>query len=57
MTAATALPPLGPLHVKQGVNQYEWHVYEGSVPLSTWPTQNEAMAYMNGYEEGYDRRV
>lgn len=51
------LPPLGPLHVRQGNNQYEWHVYEGSVSLATWPTQQEAMAFMAGYGRGYERDV
>jgi hypothetical protein len=37
--AATRLPPLGPLYVKAGINNYEWHVYEGSVRLGTKPTQ------------------
>jgi len=47
-------PVLGPLHVKQGVNSYEWFVYEGSVKVSPRPlvTQREAVAWMDGYEEG-----
>jgi hypothetical protein len=51
------LPSLGPLHVKAGINNYEWHVYEGSVKLGTKPTQREALAFMDGFEKGYERRV
>lgn len=49
-----ATKPLGPLHVKQGVNDYEWFVYEGSVKVNIQPlpTQREAIAWMYGYEEG-----
>lgn len=55
--AAAKLPPLGPLHVRQGVNNYEWHVYEGSVKLGTLSTQAEAVAFMDGYEKGWNRDV
>ena len=50
----SAATMLGPLYVKQGNNQYEWFVYEGSVKLNphALPTQREAIAWMGGYEEG-----
>lgn len=52
--SCAATTPIGPLYVKQGNNQYEWFIYEGSVKLNlhSLPTQREAIAWMGGYEEG-----
>lgn len=40
------------LHVRQGANNYEWHIYYGDSKVATRPTQKEAAAFMDGYEIG-----